>query len=60
MDSTLRRIVEAREREQRKREMEALTKRPKCETCGEWLLGGRAQLPPGARICGPCEKARKG
>ncbi len=59
MDPTLRRIVEEREREQREREMEALTKRPKCETCGEWLLGGRAQLPPGARICGPCEGKKR-
>lgn len=45
--------------EQREREAEALTKRPKCETCGEWLLGGRAQLPPGARICGLCERKKQ-
>jgi formylmethanofuran dehydrogenase subunit E len=53
----------ARERllaEQRAREADALTKRPKCERCGEWLLGGRAQQPPGQRICGTCERGRKG
>lgn len=60
MDAFLRRVKEQREREQREQEMEALKTRPACERCGEWLLGGRAQLPPGARICGPCEKARKG
>lgn len=59
MDAFLERVKEQREREQREREMEAEMRRPKCETCGEWLLGGRAQLPPGARICGPCERKKR-
>lgn len=59
MDAETRRIIEERQREQREREIEQEMKRPKCETCGEWLLGGRAQLPPGARICGPCERKKR-
>jgi len=59
MDSTLRRIIEQREAEQREQEMEALRVRPKCEACGEYLIGGRAQQPPGSRICGPCEKRKR-
>lgn len=59
MDATLRKIVEEREREQRAREMEELKTRPACGRCGEWLLGGRAQLPPGARICSKCEGKKR-
>lgn len=59
MDAFLERVKEQREREQREQEIAVEMKRPKCETCGEWLLGGRAQLPPGARICGPCEGKKR-
>lgn len=58
MDAETRRIIEERQREQREREIDQEMKRPKCEHCGEWLRGGRAQLPPGARICRPCEGKR--
>ena len=45
--------------EQRERDMEALTKRPKCEHCGDWLIGSRAHVPPGARICATCEGKKR-
>jgi hypothetical protein len=54
MDAFLQRVIEAREREQRERDMENL-KRPKCEKCGALLAGSRSHKPLGERICAACE-----
>lgn len=53
MDAFLQKVIEQREREQRKRDFADLT-RPKCERCGVHLLGARAHRPAGERICSPC------